>query len=298
MTTKKRNHTKETTTIVEGIVFDHARIDTSHCLADGLFVPVLRGARNESPLDVAYRYKTVTFRWERSSGRLCIKDLRVFLAIHRIAAQPKRTIRVGPECPDSDLLSARSSLGLEHEASNLDCLIAKVTTREIAHTLGLKISGPALSRIKESLERLALTSLSIYRGDIASPCWKAQLIGVTESGSELQIAFNPLLSKALLSAPTTFIDMTEVRSLKTDASVRLLVWLSGWLRPCEGKRIGLDLLIKHVWGGTGKGDVLYSHRNSIKQALAEIDENTAWDCKHDEESRSAYIQRKKLGTNV
>lgn len=298
MTTKKHNHKKQAATIADGIVFDHARIDTSHCLADGLFVPVLRGARNKSPLDVTYRYKTVTFRWERSSGRLCIKDQQVFLAIHRIAAQPGRTIRVGPEHPDSDLLSARSSLKLAREASDLECLIAKVTAREIAHTLGLKISGPALSRIEESLERLALTSFSIYRSDTAPSYWKAQLIGVTESGNELQIAFNPLLSRALRSAPTTYIDMTEVRSLKTDASVRLLVWLSGWLRPCEGKRIGLDLLIKHVWGDTGKGDVLYSRRNSIKKALAEIDENTAWDCKHDEESRSAYIQRKKLGNNA
>lgn len=298
MTTKKQKPKKQRTSTVEGIVFDHARIDTSHCLADGLFAPVVRGARNKSPLDVAYRYKTARFQWERSSGRLCIKDQQVFLAIHRIAAQPKRTIRVGPDYPDSNLQSVRSTLGLALEASHQDCLITNTTLREIAHTLGLKISGPALSRIEESLERLALTSHSIFRNDSELPCWKTQLIGVSKNGNERQIAFSPLLSKALVSAPTTFIDMTEVRSLKTDASVRLLVWLSGWLRPCEGKRIGLDLLIKHVWGDTGEGNVLYVRRNSLKKALAEIDENTTWDCKHDEGSGSVYIQRKKLGTTA
>ena len=90
------------------------------------------------------------------------------------------------------------------------------------------------------------------------------------------------VSRALLAAPTTYIDMDEVRKLKTDTAVRLVVWLSGWLRPCEGKRIGLDLLIKHVWGNTGDGDTLYSRRNSIKKALEEIDTKTAWGCKYDE----------------
>jgi hypothetical protein len=295
MTKAKSPSPKKREISVKGIVFDHARIDTSHCLADGLFRPLKRGARSESPLDVTYPYKTVTFRWQNPAGRLCIKDQSVFLAIHRIAAQPGRANRTGQECSDADQHSARNALKLDLEASNLECLTIAVTAREIAHTLGLKISGPALSRIEESLGRLASTSFSIYRKDSAEAYWKAQLIGLTHGDEKLQIAFNPLLSKALVLAPTTFVDMDELRKLKTDAAVRLLVWLSGWLRPCEGKRIGLDLLVKHVWGDSSSGDALYGRRTAMKKALEEIDANTAWDCKYDERCKSAYVQRKKLG---
>ena len=295
MTNTKTLTAKKREISVKGIVFDHARIDTSHCLADGLFRPIMRGARSESPLDVTYPYKTVTFRWQSPVGRLCIKDQSVFLGIHRIAAQPGRAKRTGQECSDADQLSARDALKLDLDASNLECLTIAVTAREIAHTLGLKISGPAISRIEESLERLASTSFSICRKDSAEAYWRAQLIGLAQGDGELQIAFNPLLSKALVLAPTTFVDMDEVRKLKTDAAVRLLVWLSGWLRPCEGKRIGLDLLVKHVWGDCSSGDALYGRRISVKKALEEIDAKTAWDCKYDDGSKSAYVQRKKLG---
>lgn len=231
MTNTKSITAKKREISVKGIVFDHARIDTSHCLADGLFRPIMRGARSESPLDVTYAYKTFTFRWQNPSGHLCIKDQSVFLAIHRIAAPAKRAKRTDKECSDAIRLSARDALNLGLEATNLECLTIGVTAREIAHTLGLKISGPAISRIEESLGRLASTTLSIYRKDSAEAYWSAQLIGLTQGDRELQIAFNPLLSKALVFAPTTFVDMDELRKLKTDAAVRLLVWLSGWLRP-------------------------------------------------------------------
>jgi hypothetical protein len=295
MTTTKDLTTKTREISVKGIVFDHARIDTSHCLANGLFRPVMRGARSASPLDVTYTYKTFTFRWQNPSGHLCIKDQSVFLAIHRIAAPAKRTKRTDKECSDAIRLSAWDALELGLEATNLECLTIGVTAREIAHTLGLKISGPAISRIEESLERLASTSFSIYQKDSAEACWRAQLIGLAQGDGELQIAFNPMLSKALISTPTTFVDMDEVRILRTDAALRLLVWLSGWLRPCEGKRIGLDLLVKHIWGDCSSGDALYGRRISVKKALEEIDAKTAWDCKYDDGSKSAYVQRKKLG---
>lgn len=295
MTNTKTLTAKKREISVKGIVFDHARIDTSHCLADGLFRPIMHGARSESPLDVTYPYKIVTFRWQNPAGRLCIKDQRVFLAIHRIAAQPGRAKRTGQECSNAEQLSARDALKLELDASNLECLSIAVTPREIAHTLGLKISGPAITRIEESLGRLASTTFSIYQEASTEAYWKAQLIGVVQGDGELQIAFNPMLSKALVLAPTTFVDMDELRKLKTDAAVRLLVWLSGWLRPCEGKRIGLDLLVKHIWGDSSSGDALYGRRMSVKKALEEIDGKTAWECKYDDGSKSAYVQRKKLG---
>ena len=282
--------------MAQAIVFDHARTDPSHCLADGLFRPILHGKQAESPLDISYKFKSFLFRWQNPTTALCIKDQSVFLAIHRIAAEKSRVAKVGPEDSDINLLAARNALQLELEASNLDCLVITTTAREIAHTLGLKISGPAISRVQASLERLAGVSFTISHPEPKRTFWKAKLISVVPlEGPNQLIGFNPRLSKALAGTPTTYIDMKEQLCLTSDASKRLHVWLSAWLRPTEGKQISRDMLVRHVWGSTGSGDTLYGRRNAVKTAMAVLNQNTAWQCDYDEPSGSYLIKRKRLG---
>lgn len=295
MTTTRPKQTKKSA-VAQTIVFDHARTDPSHCLADGLFRPILHGKRAESRLDVSYRFKSVLFRWQNPTTALCIKDQSVFLAIHRIAAEKSRVAKVSPVDSDINLLAARNALGLELEASNLDCLVISTTAREIAHTLGLKISGPAISRVQASLDRLAGVSFSISHPEPERTFWKANLISVVPlEGPNHLIGFNPVLSKALAGTPTAYIDMKEQLCLPSDVSKRLHVWLSAWLRPSEGKRIGRNLLVSHVWGATGSGDALYGRRNAIKAALEVLNQNTAWHCDYDAPSDTYFIKRKKLG---
>lgn len=295
MTTTRPKQTKKTA-VAQTIVFDHARTDPSHCLADGLFRPILHGKRAESRLDVSYRFKSVLFRWQNPTTALCIKDQSVFLAIHRIAAEKSRVAKVSPVDSDINLLAARNALGLELEAINLDCLVISTTAREIAHTLGLKISGPAISRVQASLDRLAGVSFSISHPEPERTFWKAKLISVVPlEGPNQLIGFNPVLSKALAGTPTAYIDMKEQFCLPSDVSKRLHVWLSAWLRPTETKQISRDLLVRHTWGSTGSGDTLYGRRNAIKTALQALNQNTAWCCDYDEPSESYLIKRKRLG---
>lgn len=295
MTTTKPKQARKSA-IAQAIVFNHARIDPSHCLADGLFRPILHGKRAESPLDVSYKFKSVLFRWRNPKTSLCIKDQSVFLAIHRIAAEKGRVAKVGPVDSDINMLAARNALELELQASNLDCLVITTTAREIAHTLGLKISGPAISRVQASLERLAGISFTISHPEPKETFWKAKLISVLPlEGPNQLIGFNPILSKALAGTPTAYIDMKEQLCLPSDVSKRLHVWLSAWLRPTEGKQISRDLLVRHVWGNTGSGDTLYGRRNAIKSALQALNQNTAWRCDYDEPSESYLIKRKRLG---
>lgn len=116
MTTTKSKRTQKSA-VAKAIVFDHARTDPSHCLADGLFRPILHGKREESPLDVSYKFKNVLFRWQNPTTALCIKDQGVFLAIHRIAADKSRVTKVGISHSDADQLAARNALDLELEAN-------------------------------------------------------------------------------------------------------------------------------------------------------------------------------------
>jgi hypothetical protein len=296
--TKPHPPKRKNANVAPDIIFEHARVDPTHCLANGLFRPIQRGMRAETPLDISHPYKTYTFRWQHETERLCIKDQSVFLAALYLASVPGSAIAVGADHPDEKMQEARNALGLMLGAANSACLIIATTARELTNTLGLAINGTALTRIKDSLQRLAGVSFSITPEGTDNPVWESKLLSVVDiDGKNLLIGISPTLSKALndKQSPVTYIDMKEQRALPTDAAKRLHIWLSAWLRPTEGKTIRLDLLVKHVWGDTGTGDTLYSRRDTIKKALSDLDDKTVWQCKYDKASESVYIKRTKLG---
>ena len=293
--TKKR----KSSIVAVDIIFDHARVDPTHCLANGLFRPIKRGKRAEAPLDITHPYKKEhTFRWQHETEQLCIQEQSVFLAVLYLASVPGRAIMVDTNHLDAKMQEARNTLGLMLGAADSACLMITTTARELANTLDLAISGPALTRIKDSLNRLAGVSFSITPNGVDNPIWKSMLLSVVHiDGKNLLIGISPTLCKALgdEKAAITYIDMKQQRDLTSDAAKRLHVWLSAWLRPTEGKTIGLDLLVKHVWGDTGTGDTLYSRRNTIKTSLPELKEHTGWICEHKLGSDKAFIKRTKLG---
>lgn len=284
--------------VVKNIIFDHACVQPTHCLANGLFRPIKHGQRGETALDITHPYKTYVFRWQHSTESLCIKDQRVFLAVLYLASVPGRTICVGADYPDEEMQETRNALDLKLGAQNAACLTIATTARELANVLGLAISGPALSRIVESLKRLAAVTFSIVPIGAGNVVWQSKMLSVVNvDAKNLLIGISPTLSKALSEKKTekTYIDMKEQRALTTDAAQRLHVWLSAWLRPTEGRSIHLDLLLKHVWGDTGTGNTLYTRRDTLKQALNELNEKTVWGCKYDQASQTVFIQRTKLG---
>jgi hypothetical protein len=300
MTNTKPHPPKRKKSIVApDIIFDHARVDPTHCLANGLFRPIQRGTRAATPLDTTHPYKAYTFRWQHQTQQLCVKDQSVFLAVLYLASVPGRAITVDANELDEKKQEAYQALALSLGAANSTCLMIATTARELTNTLGLAINGTALTRILDSLRRLAGVNFSITQQQgTGNPVWQSKLLSVVNMDDKnLLIGISPTLSKALnvQNAAKTYIDMKEQRALPTDSAKRLHIWLSAWLRPTEGKSISIDLLVKHVWGDTGTGDTLYSRRDTIKKALIELDEKTVWSCKYDKPSESAFIKRTKLG---
>ena len=290
---------RKSSIVAASIVFDHARVDPTHCLANGLFRPIKRGKRAETPLDITHPYKKEhTFRWQHETERLCIQDQSVFLAVLYLASVPGRANMVGTNHPDEKMREARNALGLMLGAADNACLVIATTARELTNALGLAISGPALTRIKESLKRLAGVSFSIAPKGNDNPIWKSMLLSVIHlDGKNLLIGISPILSKALneKKAAKTYVDMKEQRVLTSDAAKRLHVWLSAWLRPTEMKSISLDLLVIHVYGDTGDGDTLHTRRNTIKTSLRELGGKTVWECLPVEGREMFSIKRTKLG---
>ena len=179
MTEKKKTPTKKppVNTKKHVIVFDHARVDPSHCLTDGLFRPLKRQSFKGLSLDVRYKYKALTFWW-RNYCPLNITDQSVFLAVHRLASDKERVTPVRPSTLNETEKTVRDALELELQASDLDVLVVETTLYEISKILGVTDSGANLKQIKESLLRLSGVTFVIYIGDDESSAfWKANLIG-------------------------------------------------------------------------------------------------------------------------
>jgi len=80
---------------------DHAKIDPSHCLADGLFRPLRRSAQTV-PLDIKYLYKERYILHWQGNAALSITDQSILIALLRIASEEERTTLVDTEthyCP-------------------------------------------------------------------------------------------------------------------------------------------------------------------------------------------------------
>lgn len=282
------------------VILDHARVDPSHCLADGLFRPLQKGTQKGSSLDIHYRYKGFTFWW-RNYRLLSIADQSVFLALHRLAAERGRTETVGPEHTDPTMLEVRGALNMRLQAAELDCLAFTTSLREMAENIGMTVTGPNLRAIKESLLRLSGVSFVIYKGeDETSTFWQANLISnLAGVDGRVYVAVNPLLSKALVGKPSSYIDMSEQRALNSDAAKRLHVWLSSWAPTEEIRTIALDNLIQHVWGTEeSTPDAIRKRRVYLRKAIAEIGSLDGWLCSEDKTSHLVQVRRPPMGTPV
>lgn len=277
------------------IVFDHARVDPSHCLTDGLFRPLKRQSYKGLSLDVRYKYKEYTFWW-RNYCPLNITDQSVFLAVHRLASEKGRVSRIGPSEEAETMKAVRDALKLKYNASDLDVLVLETTVNEITKVMGITDAGKNYKQIKESLIRLSGVSFVIYKGDdVTTLFWQANLFShIAGIDKRLVIAINPMLSKALVGGQSTFVDMREQRELESEVSKRLHVWLSSWIRHGEQNKIQLGLLIPHVWGDEGEKDKLRKRREYLRNALAEINLLDGWECFEDKISNFVTIKRPKL----
>ena len=265
-------------------IVDHARLDPSHCLADGLFKPLFRGSRTSCELDVHYSAKNsdLTSCWF-GPELLDIGDQSVFLAIHRLAAQAGRPERVDQNHTNPAFVNVRGALNITtHNAETMECLVLTTSPNEIASIIGVKLSGQAKTRILESLNRLSQVSHSIYKSsDPKTVLYQSKMLSVLTENGQTILGISPALSRAIVAAPSSFIDMREQRVLQSDITKRLHLWLSSWIGAnniAAERTINLDLLIPHVWGNTGIEDALYSRRTALKTAIKELTTLTGWTC--------------------
>ncbi len=301
---KKTNQpNKPPSAFADDITFNHARVESTHCLTDGLFRLFQNGKQDETPLDVSHGYKeTHTFRWHHPTECLSICDQNLFIAILRIASYPGNVTTVAQDTTDSTMKLARDALQMELDAPNSACIVIQTSLRDMARRIGIAISGPAIERLDANLERLANVTLTISQNESGNPVWRSRMFGViTSQGTKRLIAINPWLSSALRADPVTYIDIDEQRALSMDVAKRLHFWISSWAKPGRTKKsTALSRFLPHVWGpGTVNDPDNYRMRMLIK-AFGEIEQKTLWKCelKKTEDGDFVQITRPKLGCKL
>lgn len=257
------------------VITDHARVDPTHCLADGLFRPLFRG-KADNPLAIHYRFKDYVFYWQAPSP-LGINEQSVFLAVLRLAAIKHRQKNVDDKNDAPKLLEARQALGLELSAAQSPCIIIETTLNELTRTIGREVNGQSGKRIFDSLQRLAQVKFHIENA-AQQNIFQCNLLSVIVKEKNLLIGISPKLCQSLtMKSPASYIDMREQRAIESDITKRLHVWLSCWA-GIAGKRgaVSLDNLIPHVWGNTATGDALYSRRQKLRDAITELSKFAGW----------------------
>lgn len=276
------------------IIFDHAKIDPSHCLANGLFKPLQRGSNEQFSLDIRYDYKAFLLRWQ-SKNQLSISDQSILISIHRIASDNERYEVVGDDCMESVKVAGRQALQLAHTAITNSCYVIETSLYEIGKIIGLAKSGTNNQSIRDGLQRLSNTRTTFYRnGDESNPYWASQMISVISESDKLLVFINPMLTKAINSGPYTFIDLNEQRQLKGEVSKRLHVWLCSWITHGSQRKIQLDKLIPHIWGDTSEANANRTRRNSLRKAIDNISQLSGWVCEECDTTNDVIIVRPRL----
>ena len=275
------------------VYLDHARVDLMHCIADGLFRPLQRGAEKGVSLDIHYKIKSKGFTlWWRNYQLLSIADQSVFLAIHRLLSEKKRA-RAFSAPQDDNEKALLTMLNVEQNDAQRQAVMLETSLSEIARTIGLSDGGANLKNIADSIIRLSSVVCAVYANDDpGKKFWQANLFSFLRmENNKVFIAANPMLSNAILINRNSYVDMQNQRELHSDAAKRLHFWLSGWADEDKLKKIELDHLIPHVWGDVPQADVdIRNRRRILRKAIEDVAQLPGWTC-YENKERMVFVQK-------
>src|SRR5450830_1735414 len=100
------------------------------------------------PLNLRYQFgDDKQILWWRNYEALDVKDMCVFLTIHRIAVEHSRSLIVGEDTPTQVAAAMRDGLNLQKDAAKEDCIMIETSLTEIARIVGIEDSGQNLENI-------------------------------------------------------------------------------------------------------------------------------------------------------
>jgi len=252
----------------------HARHDTAHCLAPGLFQSFKRGDKKGQNYKVIYEYggnQTLEFYCFEPLNDL---DMRVLQGL--IAMSGPNGVILNLHSPKSEA-GRQLSIFLEPKFDALEdnSMVIKNTFYSLAKEIGYKDPNGTRTRndIKKSIERMWHVSIIARKGTFKRGFRLLSEYASDEEDKRLFVALNPLVTEALLGERQyTHISMNEVRALKTPAARLIHQRLCGFINA--GKKhlspIYIDTLSSYVWPSEASNEAIKKRRQKVKKGLKEL----------------------------
>jgi hypothetical protein len=253
----------------------HARHEPGHCLS-GLFRSIKKGERKKSKLDVTYKSGDTTLRFVGFEF-LGVDDLRVLQGLISMGGPSKLRLKLDGSAKTEIGRILAVALNPRDYAKNLVARYIETTIYKLMKEIGYKSDDKKQYKVVEnSLIRMSNVTLFVEIGDII---WSSHLLSFSldKKSKELSVALNPLVTRAILGEVRyTWIDMNEVRKLKTDAARLIHERLCAWVD--QGKTslpVSIDTIIGYVWPDKATDGTIRKRRFDARKALQDIVE-TGW----------------------
>lgn len=251
-------------------------LDSLVAFADGLFRPLRRGPRSESPLLVEKIYERVALRFS-GPELLGVDDENVLLGVISLLRQAGDSLSADPRTGDG----ARSWALLSPEGDALRQMagLVKTSGAALARCAGYRPTGGGADTVKRSLRRMETVRLHVSGH---SHTWNGSmrlLCSFPNKEGKLVIAVHHWLTSAAFQGDEqqhARVSLSERHQLQRGASRILHRWLSAWLKPGQTNRIRLLRVADHIWPAGCGAAGLKKRLARAGAALWDIDKLPGW----------------------
>ncbi len=261
--TSNIKNTKKTTIIYD---LTHAQFEPSHSLS-GLFRAIKKGERKNSKLDITYNFggkKQIEFKGMEPLGA---DDLRVLQGLIGLAGVNGLILNFKPKTSEGKVL--REKMEFKWDAVQEKAIMVKTSYSKLMKEIGY-INTHNTKVVQNSIERLWMTAI-IVQNEAGKRMGFRLLSNYASDDSEFYIALNPLITYAILGGQHVYINMDEVRTLRSDAARLIHQRLCSWIDSGKFGRIETDTLCSYVWTNTSTNpNTVKTRRQTVKKALAEL----------------------------
>ena len=243
-----------------------------HCLAPGLFRAIAPGQRRRDKLDAVYRFgggNQIEFSGPEPLGA---DDLRVLQGLVALAGVEDYSAIIEPIAATGEGNNLRTLLEPRWAANQQRVLVVKSSLHKLAKEIGY--ANPRdTNTVRRCVERLWKVSVIAQVAGLRSGFRLLANYASDALTDGLFVALNPLLTNAVLgNGRYTYIDLAEVRQLRSSTARILHQRLCAWIDCGRSKPVGLDKLVSYAFPDKSSAATDRKRQSRVRKALDELAE--------------------------
>lgn len=277
MKKKEEAKPKQKKRTIPKIVHDltHARNERGQCLAS-IFRSLPKGAKRTSKLDITYKFGDETMQY-MGIDILGVDDMRFFQTFVALAGPSEAFVKLDGSARTELGQYLASAMNPKNYATKMQAIMVKETTfYKVLKEAGYNPNKPEnVKSLNASLKRLSNVTLHV---DSKEYIFSSSLMAysIDKETNHLSILLNPIVSRSIVGRRVyTWIDMNEVRSLKTDPARLLHERLCAWIDGGETRQVSIDKVIAYIYPDKATESTTRKRRERARKALLEI-AKTGW----------------------